>query len=82
MFQNIPSLPITHHTTYGHLSHTYHLLAWMDTIKDLGIQLDQTEIHAHRPHFLPNCKDAGLNINFNLFLFYPWQLINIAFKTS
>jgi hypothetical protein len=58
--------PITHHTTYGYLSYISPSLINVDTIKDLGTQLDPTAFpHTYRPHFLPDCKDAGLNMNFN-----------------
>lgn len=38
--------------------------------------------HTFRLHFLPVRKDAGLNTDYNILLFYTWRLINIVFNTG
>jgi hypothetical protein len=78
MFLNIPCSPITHQTTYGYLSQISASIinVYIRTLsKTLGYKLIKLHFHTHRPHFLPDCKDAGLNTNFNLFLIYLDSLL-------
>ena len=53
-----------------------------DTTKDLGAQLDSKAPlpSKRRLYFLPIRKDFGFNMHYNLFLLYPWELINIVLK--